>query len=138
MTPESLPSWHADMSFGQSDIDHHHQQMLTLLVTFYALSQQGQVGDALHDAYHELMGYVFQHFELEEACLARHGYPALAAHQAEHAKILLALSEMAMELMGPHAHGGDLAQRIVNLAIEHTNGPDHDAAHFLQQRPPVH
>lgn len=138
MTDDPAPRPATDLHFGHAELDSQHQQLLGLLATFNALARHPQVTDALHDAYHELMNYVFHHFALEEDWLARHGYPALQAHQESHRLILIALTQMAEELMQPDTDARALVRRLQAMAQEHLDGPDHDCAQFLQQRPAVH
>ena len=125
------------MRFGHAELDAHHRHILGLLARLQALATQPQVSDALHDVYHELMAYAFDHFNTEEAFLAAQRYPGLAAHREAHRDILLSLTDVAQELMQPGLNAGALAQRIHALVLAHFQGPDRDCAQYLQSLNPV-
>ena len=127
--------WGPSMRFGHQKLDADHRQVLSILLRLQSLFGQERVTDDLHDVFHELMAYVFGHFQTEETFLQAKGYPGLAAHREAHRDILLTLTDVAQELMQPGLNGGALAQRIHTLVLAHFQGPDQDSVRFLQSRP---
>lgn len=125
------------MRFGHAELDAHHRHILGILDRLQALSTQDRVSDALHDAYHELMAYAFDHFNTEEAFLLHQGYPGLQAHREAHRRILLSLTDMAQDLMQPGLNAGQLAQRMHAMVLDHFQGADRECARFLQGRDPT-
>jgi hemerythrin len=53
----------------------------------HALSS-GQGRTVVADVLQRLTRYTMMHFNAEEGLLAKHGYPALAAHQAQHTALI--------------------------------------------------
>lgn len=138
MIDSASPDWDPSMRFGDAGVDADHRHVLGILARFQALWGQDKATDALHDTYHELMAYAFDHFTVEEAFLQNKAYPELQAHREAHRRILLDLTDMAEELMQPGVQAGALARRIHALVLDHVQGPDRDCARYLQQLGPLH
>jgi hemerythrin len=80
--------WGPDLSVGVESLDQDHRKMIGLVNDLHSATQQGEGRAVAGQIIEQLMAYAREHFQREEACLERGGYPGLAKHRAEHAALL--------------------------------------------------
>jgi hemerythrin len=73
---------------GVAEIDDQHRGLIDIINELYeiALKRAGQ--RTLEDVFEALDVYTKDHFEREESLFAKHGYPGLADHKAQHNGLL--------------------------------------------------
>jgi hemerythrin len=76
--------WSPDLSVGIAEIDAQHQHFLELINAMYRAIRAGKGQAALGASLAGLSAYTHTHFATEEQLMARHGYPGLAEHKAQH------------------------------------------------------
>jgi hemerythrin len=81
------------MMGGVAEIDEQHQGLIDIINDLYeiALNRDGQ--QPLGDVFDALEAYTKAHFQLEEALLAKHGYPRLADHKKQHERLTQAIAD---------------------------------------------
>ena len=83
-----LLRWSEEYELGIPAMDSDHKDLLNLCNEFLELATTGADGTALADRLDRLILRTRAHFLAEERMLDRHGYPALAVHKDEHARLL--------------------------------------------------
>ena len=76
--------WKPQYSVNIGSIDGQHQNLFRIAEELYAAMSAGRGKAALSRILDRLVQYTVTHFAHEERLLPIHGYPDLAAHQAQH------------------------------------------------------
>jgi|ERR1017187_3287924 hemerythrin len=76
--------WKPQYSVNIGSIDGQHQNLFRIAEELYAAMSAGRGKAALSRILDRLAQYTVTHFAHEERLLRIHGYPDLAAHQAQH------------------------------------------------------
>jgi len=76
--------WGPRLSLGIPDVDAQHRYLFHLIKTFDADAPVVHRKELLM----ELVRYTREHFHLEEAAMARYGYPGLERHRKAHDRLL--------------------------------------------------
>ena len=89
LTPSSIPvfAWKPQYSVGIREIDLQHQKLVSLLADLHTAMSEGKGAAAVDKIVQDLITYTRIHLESEERLMAANGYPGLAAHKQEHAKL---------------------------------------------------
>jgi len=99
--------------------DEEHREIFRLVNTLGDAVESGDrtaVGKQL-DA---LIAYVAQHFAAEEANFTKYGYPAMAAHKAEHDKLVATCLDLQKKFHAGQAEiTGETAAFVVGWLTEH-------------------
>lgn len=80
----ALINWENSYSVKVKNVDTQHQKLFTLINDLYDAMNQGKGRDVTGKILDELVTYTKTHFAYEEQLLKGNGYPAFAAHKAEH------------------------------------------------------
>jgi hemerythrin len=87
--------WKDEYSVGDSALDAQHRELIRIMNSLYALLQGPQAGagagaDAVEPLFESLADYIATHFAYEENRMSLAAYPIdqLAAHRAEHDKLV--------------------------------------------------
>lgn len=81
-------NWTDDLSVGNVQIDHDHKQLVNLVNKLYDAMKAGQGNSVLGGILDELIKYTASHFKREEMFMQQIGYADMAAHKAEHVKLV--------------------------------------------------
>jgi hemerythrin len=76
--------WKPEYSVNIGSIDGQHQKLFRIAEELYAAMSSGRGKASLSSILDRLVQYTATHFAHEERLMRAHGYPDLAAHQAEH------------------------------------------------------
>jgi len=76
--------WNPQYSVNIGSIDGQHQNLFRIAEELYAAMSTGRGKTALSRILDRLVQYTATHFAHEERLMRLHGYPDLAAHQAQH------------------------------------------------------
>lgn len=76
--------WNNGLAVGHTLIDDQHCSLFSQFGELLAACEQGRGLDQLRQLFEFLDAYVAEHFQAEEALMARHVYPQMEKHQAEH------------------------------------------------------
>ena len=131
----SIIEWSEVFATGHPLIDHQHQSLFTLMNELEQSLAQGASEEALWVRLLRLHELTREHFRCEERLMHEQGFPQLAAHRAEHTKILL----NGERLMEQYRHGqlrlGEaLPEKLHGWAVRHILEEDLQLATFMQQR----
>jgi len=83
----ALITWQDSYSVGVAQIDNDHKLLVSLINQLGAAVEEGQSGDVVGSVLNVVIEYTASHFGREELLMEKGGYPGLAAHKAEHAKL---------------------------------------------------
>jgi hemerythrin len=81
--------WNDEFKLGVPAIDAEHKELLDVCNRFLEAVQGHADIPQLADILQTMIDRTRRHFRAEERMLDRHGYPALAAHAAEHDRLLI-------------------------------------------------
>ena len=75
--------WSASLVVGVQEIDEQHQELFRRAERLILALRAGDRSE-VEPLIRYLTDYAVSHFEAEERCMAREGYPGLAGHRAAH------------------------------------------------------
>lgn len=107
---------------GDALIDRQHDQLFDSLERIAALRERCLNDEAVVDQLTRLNNLILQHFISEEALMKRVGFPddQLAAHQAEHLRILEELTHIHIDIMQGRRHlVSDIIDKVSNWISTH-------------------
>ena len=81
--------WSDAIKIGVPSIDAEHRQLIVLTNDFLTAAEDEALMPQLAAILGELIVHTRSHFQAEERLLDQCGYPHLAAHQAEHTRLLV-------------------------------------------------
>jgi hemerythrin len=76
--------WSASYSVKVEEMDDQHKKLFEIIRELYAAMRAGHGKDVMGEVLRRLIDYTVLHFKAEEKLMEKNGYPALAAHRAEH------------------------------------------------------
>lgn len=80
--------WTPDLDVGVASMNAEHQKLIQLMNRFAEVAESGGPKARAEQALGALAAYTVQHFQDEEAEMAKMGYPGLAQHQVVHKSLL--------------------------------------------------
>jgi hemerythrin-like metal-binding protein len=84
----ALIQWEDGFALGIPDVDHEHRALIDLINRLHAALGAAATTDEIADFLAELHASVAAHFALEESVMRQCGYDQLAAHKADHERLL--------------------------------------------------
>lgn len=84
----SLITWRDDFSLGVESVDVEHREMIALINALDESMQQDASQDTVVETLGEIYARIASHFALEEKIMRNAGYEHLAAHKADHERLL--------------------------------------------------
>lgn len=129
-------AWRPEFEVGVAVIDEQHRELLRQM---NALSMKVRHGDT--NGAKEILGflgrYAEEHFQTEEALMARTGYPLAAEHHQEHVRFVERFAELAREVERGAHEPLSLLFRIqlgmIDWVITHTTGTDQHLGDYLKE-----
>lgn len=112
-------TWDPALESGNPEIDHQHQQLFNLSNGLLRSVTSGRYPEDARLQMQLLIAHVAQHFHDEETILARTGYPELAAHAAEHHRLITKAKALQHEMGGVST---DLPALLTFLALDLVKG----------------
>ncbi len=83
-----LINWRDDFEIGIEEIDHEHQELITLINEAHSALQAGADMPSVAAFFGEIYARISAHFALEESVMRRLRYAQTEAHKAEHEELL--------------------------------------------------
>lgn len=111
--------WDPALECGQPLIDHQHQQLYHLSNSLLGAITSGRYPEDAKLQMQLLIAHVAQHFHDEEAILEQAGYPELAAHAREHARLVTKAKDLQKGMGGSTT---DLPSLLSFLALDLVKG----------------
>ena len=90
----ALIEWSDEIKLGVPAIDAEHRRLITLTNDFLTAAEDEALMPQLAAILGELIKQTRAHFQVEELLLDQCGYPYLAAHKAEHARLLVEAEQL--------------------------------------------
>ncbi len=90
----SLITWSDKLAVGNAEIDSQHQKLVQLINGLHNHMIAGDAHDVMGKVLERMIEYTAFHFSTEERLMAQSGYPASAAHIAEHRKLVAKATEL--------------------------------------------
>jgi len=84
----SLIEWKTEFSVGVAEVDHEHQELITLINELHDVIQANGGRDQVLESLGEIFAQISSHFALEEKMMRESRYPALAEHKEDHETLL--------------------------------------------------
>ena len=131
-----LKAWSDDYSIGIEAIDEQHKGFFEAAHRLYdrILNCEGEM--IAEESVAFLRDYANQHFQAEEAFMAKHGYPRLEQHKRLHTEFLEVLDMLVadLEVFGPSQHLADRALEISQeWLIHHIVDEDAQYAQYITE-----
>ncbi len=133
----ALLRWEASLALGVPSIDRHHQHIFEQINTFYRQLATGNGGPAAIGLLSELDDIIVDHFNEEEALMAKHRYADIERHRCAHKGFLeqIALLRTGIESDSPNA-----VPQLFDFAStwlpDHIRGEDKALGSFLRNSRP--
>lgn len=80
--------WQDRYETGIQVIDDQHRQLFTSINALFDALQTGASPTEIAPILDFLLAYSVSHFQTEESVMAEHGYPGLADHREDHARLI--------------------------------------------------
>lgn len=128
---DRLP-WSDELLTHVEGIDKDHKKLFALANTIFTEAAHGK--EAVNKAIGDLWAYTKEHFGREEESMARHGYPHLAAHRAEHQDLIAQLDYLTDRLVskGTEAVDDGIVDFLAAWLQTHIMGSDKRFADYLR------
>jgi hemerythrin-like metal-binding protein len=110
----TLLQWRDDFRIGIDEVDHEHQELITLINATHAALGTDRSGEQVEEFLGEIFARISAHFALEEKAMTVRRYPAAAEHKADHERLLDDLRD----LMDEQAAGGALDEPAFAARLE--------------------
>lgn len=124
--------WKAAYNVGIESIDQQHRKLVTLINSLQTAIDYNTGESFEREALDALVDYTKTHFKYEEDLMEQNGYPAFAAHRAEHERMIANVDEV----LASYREDPDNAMQNANAflkdwLINHINGTDKQYSKFL-------
>jgi hemerythrin len=130
----NLVEWSGALSVGIDEIDAQHRTLIGLVNELNNAIEERHGNAAVGDVLLRLEEYTRIHFAVEEGLMRVLGYPDLAAHKREHARLTEQLAELRGRFdAGRTALGFELMHFLKRWLTSHIMESDQDyARHFAE------
>jgi len=100
----TLLEWRDDFRIGIDEVDHEHRELIGLINDLHAALGTERAGERVEEFLGEIFARISAHFALEEKVMQSRRYGELAAHKADHERLLDELRD----IMDRQADGAEL------------------------------
>lgn len=91
-------AWNETYSVHVKAFDEQHQQLFSIINSLAEAMRVGKGNEVVREVVGQLAVYTRTHFHQEEVAMRRTGYPAFAAHLAQHEHLLVEVEKFKSEL----------------------------------------
>jgi hemerythrin-like metal-binding protein len=133
----TLIRWEDSFALGIPEVDHEHKSLIALINRLHGAISTSASKIEIADNLAELHASIASHFALEESVMRQRGYDQLAAHKAEHERLLDDIREiMDDQLLGAPADvERALSERLRTWFELHFRTADRRLHEALPRRP---
>lgn len=131
-----IKTWSDDYLIGIEAIDEQHKGFFEATHRLYDTILNCEGETIAEESVEFLRDYAKQHFQAEEAFMAKHGYPRLEQHKRLHTEFLEVLDMLGddLEVFGPSQHLADRALEISQeWLIHHIVDEDTPYARYVKE-----
>lgn len=127
--------WQTEFDVGQEQIDGDHRALVGILNQVQVALDQGKDKAEISKILHFLKDQTVNHFGTEEALMIHHNYPGASAHFAEHADLIVQMSDFLDDYRVVNYVGADaLLAFLKTWLMNHIQGMDRELCAFLGSR----
>lgn len=129
--------WSDDYLTGIDKIDAQHKGFFDAAHTLYDRILNCEGEKVVEEGVEFLRSYAHEHFQTEEAFMAKHGYPDLDRHKGLHTRFFEALDMLVddLKVFGPSQHLADRALEVSqDWLIYHIAEEDSRYASYVKDR----
>ncbi len=132
----SMFKWTPDLSVKVKTLDEQHQKLIAIINNLFDAMKQGKANSIVADIVKEIGDYTIYHFKEEEKLLESAGYPALAAHKAEHAKFIEKVIQYNKKLVEGKTvmMGMEIANFLKEWLVSHISGTDKKYSDLMNEK----
>ena len=128
-------TWNPARIVGVRAMDDQHAIMMETMNELRLALVQGVKRTRANELLEELIEFTRLHFWNEEQLLERHGFPGLAAHRAEHLRLLVQVTESAHRLQHTESPPiGELLLFLHGWFINHVEEVDRQYGPWMNER----
>lgn len=123
------------VSLKTLEVEHH--KLAVLFEEFSAVIQQSGTGERAQTIVHDALQLANEHFEHEEALMARYGYPGIEDEQRNHRNLRLQLTALVgdtLAMPGSNPITLESLGKMRKILVEHITGPDVALTTFLKEK----
>lgn len=130
-----LFNWSEKYSVGVYMFDVQHKMFVGLINELHDAMRAGTARDVLGSILKKLLDYARMHFDEEGRQMTAFSYPGLAAHKAEHDKLLAIVIELKARFdRGDNAITIEVINFLKDWLINHTMLTDKQYTEFFNER----
>jgi len=123
--------WDATLETGQPLIDTEHRLLVFLFKKIDVAIKTQQSESVLRDAISETRRCVEFHFTSEENLMRETNYPGIAAHQAQHAQLIVELNILTTKVLSHREFPEDLLYFLNHWLVDHIAKHDQHVAQHI-------
>jgi len=128
-----LMEWSEKLSVGVSQFDAEHKRLVGMVNDLFDAVSAGRGKEVLGPILDGLVSYTKTHFANEEKFMAQHGFPAFAAHKAEHDALAKQVGDIEKKFRGGATSvlSMEVMAFLKNWLVKHILGTDKGYGPFL-------
>jgi hemerythrin len=126
--------WSARYETGISLIDSQHQALFAAVNRLADSFQAGTSAQQVKESLDFLVKYTDEHFQAEEHYMRELGYPGLAPHQDEHAKLMEQVRNLQARLADGKPVTMDVTIFLSDWLKQHINDSDMGYVDFVKEK----
>ncbi len=130
----AIAHWNSRYATGIEVIDAQHRAIFEALNRLAEAFRTGRAPGLVDESLEALLAYTVEHFQTEERYMRELDYPGLAAHQAEHAVLIV----KSQELRERYAEGSPVVMDVTiffaDLLQHHINQVDMAMVAFMKEQ----
>ncbi len=127
--------WQTELDVGHEQIDGDHRALVGILNQVQVALEQGKDKAEISKILHFLKDHTVNHFGTEEALMVHHNFPGAPAHFAEHANLVVQVSDFLDDYRVDNHVGADALLAFFKVwLMNHTQSLDRELGAFLNSR----
>lgn len=132
-----IASWNSRYETGIDTIDDQHRALFAALNHLTEAFREGTSEAHVKAGLDALLAYAREHFETEEAFMRERAYPGLAAHKAEHERLVGRARRLEEQFRSGRPVAMELTIFLADLLAQHIEEFDMAMVRFLKDEVPV-
>ncbi|NWJ42390.1 MAG: hemerythrin family protein [Geothrix sp.] len=129
--------WSSRYETGIDTIDTQHRALFDALNQLTEAFRTGTSEEHVKAGLNALLAYALEHFQTEEAYMRERAYPGLAAHLAEHERLVGKAQQLEEQFRGGKAVTMEVTIFLADLLAQHIDEYDLAMVRFLTVQPPT-
>jgi len=127
----SFIDWPGELRIGVAELDREHEQLVRIINDLHDVASSAQHGRDVAGVLLDLVRHTREHFQHEEAFMARCAYSAAAEHAREHGELLVIFSHLLGAMSAEKARlDPDTLEYIRRWLCSHIENSDAALARF--------